>query len=110
MTIHIEEFNSIYFRGLLDLTIDKLNKVDIITRINNSGKTNLLEALLLLRNPCDFTNLLRVALMRDTNSYFTGVSIYESFINLFPRAYDEMTVVSDARCEGKRISYRLSGE
>ena len=110
MTIHIEEFDSIYFRGLLDLTIDKLNKINIITGINNSGKTNLLEALLLLRNPCDFTNLLHVALMRDTNTYFTGVSLYESFINLFPGSSDEMTVVLDARCEGKRISYRLSGE
>lgn len=84
MAIHIESINIGHFRGIHNLAVESLNHINIIAGDNNSGKTSVLEALLLLRNPNDFTNILRLARMRDTNTFFSGTPVYESFINLFP--------------------------
>ena len=36
------------FRGLSDVTVDKLSRINLVTGRNNAGKTTLLEAILLL--------------------------------------------------------------
>ena len=59
------------FRGMRDLTIPHLNHINIIAGDNNCGKTTLLEALLLLRDPTYFPNVLRVARERENmNSFY----------------------------------------
>lgn len=110
MANHIENIDIVHFRGIHSLMIDNLNQINIIAGDNNSGKTSVLEAMLLLRNPNDFTNILRIARMRDTNTFFSGTPVYESFINLFPRDIDKMEVALNAKCRGKSIAYKMHGE
>ena len=110
MANHIENIDIVHFRGIHSLAIDNLNHINIIAGDNNSGKTSVLEAMLLLRNPNDFTNILRIARMRDTNTFFSGTPVYESFINLFPRDIARMEVAMNAKCRGKNVAYKLLGE
>ena len=110
MAIHIECMKIGHFRGIHDLSINNLNHINIIAGDNNSGKTSVLEAILLLRSPNNFTNILRIARLRDTNVFFSGTSVYESFINLFPQDTPKMEVTINAICRGKSITYSLLGE
>lgn len=102
MPIHIETIDNIHFRGIYDLSVEALNHINIVTGDINSGKTSLLEAILLLRNPNDLTNILRIALVREVNDYFAGASVYGSFINLFPRHTKKLEVSINAKCKGKK--------
>jgi len=81
MTIIIKEVMIRSFRGLQDLTVKNLNHVNVIVGDNNSGKTSVLEALLVLRNPESLTNLIRITRQREFSLYRTPT--YEGFINLF---------------------------
>ena len=110
MAVHIEQMNIGHFRGIHNLSIDKLNHINIIAGDNNSGKTSVLEAMLLLRKPNDFTNILRIARMRDTNLFFSGTNLYESFINLFSQDMPKMQIAMSAICKDKKVVYRLFGE
>ncbi len=109
MAIHIESFKIGHFRGIHHLTVENLNHINIIAGDNNSGKTSVLEALLLLRNPNDFTNILRIARMRDMSVFFSGISVYESFINLFSKDTSKMEIALDAICNGEHVAYKLLG-
>jgi len=110
MAIHFESLNIGHFRGIHQLTVENLNHINIIAGDNNSGKTSVLEALLLLRNPNDFTNILRLARMRDTNIFMSGTSVYESFINLFPKDTPHMEIAIKAIYNGQPLAYRLYGQ
>lgn len=109
MAIKIENLNIERFRGIHNLEIEDLNHINIIAGDNNSGKTSVLEAILLLRNPNDFTNILRIARMRDTSILFSGTPIYENFINLFPKDSSNLTIELNAKCNGEIVSYILNG-
>ena len=91
MAIYIQNLHIQTFRGIWDLTAEHLNHINLIVGDNNCGKTSVLEALLMLRDPADFSNVLRVARLRDQdNSLFTGkASAYENFYNLFPQPSKE---------------------
>lgn len=52
------------FRGLNGLTMDDLSVVNIFFGANNSGKTSVLEALMLLSSPTDIGQVVRIALQR----------------------------------------------
>lgn len=110
MAIHIKSINIGHFRGIHNLAVENLNHINIIAGDNNSGKTSVLEAMLLLRNPSDFTNILRLARMRDTTTFFSGTPVYESFINLFPRDTSKKEIALYAICNGESVGYRLLGE
>ena len=110
MAIYIKNFNVDNFRGIHQLAVDKTNHVNIVVGDNNCGKTSVLEAMLLLRNPADFANVLRIARLR--NIYFMdGIpSIYEDFVNLFPKDDTEMTIAVNALYNNDFSTYCLSGE
>ncbi len=110
MAVHIESLKVSHFRGIHHLVVDNLNHINIIAGDNNSGKTSVLEALLLLRSPADFTNILRVARMRDTNIFLSGTSVYESFVNLFPQDASMMEIALNAVCKGENVAYELYGK
>lgn len=109
MAIHIESLKIEHFRGIHGLELENLNHLNIIAGDNNCGKTSVLEALLLLRNPNDFTNILRIARMRDMASYYSGISLYESFINLFPGDVGNKELAIEAVCCNQKIGCSLSG-
>ena len=96
MAIYIQKLYVQSFRGIRELRAEHLNHINLIVGDNNCGKTSVLEAVLLLRDPSDFSNILRVARLRDQDrSLFAGqVSAYESFCNLFSqgRVYDQRRV------------------
>ena len=58
MAIYIDSFNIYEFRGIKNLKLNSLNHVNIIAGDNNSGKTSILEAIALFKNPLDLYNLL----------------------------------------------------
>ena len=87
MAIHIESLQIEQFRGIHQLAISHLNHINLIAGDNNCGKTSFLEALLLLRNPRDFTNTLRIARLRDNLTMYSGTSTYESLLTLFPHDF-----------------------
>ena len=110
MAIHIESLEIGHFRGIHNLVVETLNHINIIAGDNNSGKTSVLEAILLLRNPSDFNNVIRLARMRDLNVFMSGTSVYESFINLFPKDNAKMEIELNAVYKGDSLTYRLYGE
>lgn len=110
MAIHIESLKIGHFRGIHHLAVENLNHINIIAGDNNSGKTSVLEAILLLRNPNDFTNILRLARMRDMNAFYSGNTVYESFINLFSQDTSRMEITLNAICKGEHVTYGLFGE
>lgn len=48
------------YRGIRNLKLDKLSRINLFAGINNSGKTSLLEAILLLARQNDFAGLIDV--------------------------------------------------
>ena len=114
MAIHIENLQIEQFRGIQQLSVPRLNHINLIAGDNNCGKTSFLEALLLLQNPEQFTNTLQVARMRDRFTMFGGATTYENLLALFPRSANiEETVrmISlRACCNGENIAYSLQGK
>jgi AAA15 family ATPase/GTPase len=51
--IHFTNIEIKQYKGILDLKINKINKINIFAGINNSGKSSLLEAIYLLGNGSD---------------------------------------------------------
>lgn len=113
MAIHIEDLEIERFRGIWQLSVPHFNHVNLIVGDNNCGKTSFLEALLLLRNPEDFTNILRIARMRDSLAMYGGISAYESLLALFPHSSNEeetaRMISLKARCRGEDVLYLLQG-
>lgn len=113
MAIHIENLKIEQFRGIRQLSVPHLNHINLIVGDNNCGKTSFLEALLLLRDPGDFTNTLRIARMRDSLAMYGGISAYESLLTLFPHSSNEEETARmlslQARCRGEDVLYTLEG-
>ena len=114
MAVYIENLQIEQFRGIQKLSIPHLNHINLVVGDNNCGKTSFLEALLLLRDPFDFTNTLRIARMRDTLTTYGGISVYEGLLTLFPHNFsfkEEMRMIAlTACCNGSNISYSLQGK
>lgn len=110
MSIYIKSMRIDCFRGIRGLAPENLNHVNIIAGDNNSGKTGILEAMLFLRDPKSFGNVLRVAQIRNRRFNFNSASVYENFISLFPgnAAIPEISI--SAECEGGRVAFSLIGE
>ncbi|HXM44624.1 MAG TPA: AAA family ATPase [Bryobacteraceae bacterium] len=53
------------FRGLQDLTLDNLGRVNLLVGPNNSGKTSVLEAISLFSRPLDLGAWLQAAYLRE---------------------------------------------
>lgn len=77
------------FRGLRDLTLERCGAVNLLVGANNSGKTSLLEALLLLANPLDIAQWEAAVALRRTwplaDVRFRGAERLDSLMWLFPR-------------------------
>jgi len=72
------------FRGLKNLEIDNLKRVNIFVGNNNAGKTSILEAIQIFLNPTEYTlYLISVGRERYKSSPFSGLSFIESMSWLF---------------------------
>lgn len=106
MAAYIQKLYVKSFRGISDLKAEHLNHINLIVGDNNCGKTSVLEAILLLRDPSDFSNVLRVARLRDQDhSLFAGrVSTYESFYHLFSQPPKEPMIHLSALIQTSGLS------
>jgi len=109
MAVYVERFGIKQFRGIGGLELEDLNHVNIIAGDNNSGKTSVLEAMLLLRNPKNFNNILRIARMRDNGSPSSTLPTFDNFINVFPRNSDPLEVSIDGVCMSKSVMVCIKG-
>lgn len=109
MAVYLEAVHVNSFRGIHELSVKELNHINIIAGDNNSGKTSILEALMFYRNPSEFSNVLRVARLRDVAPFFNSTTPYESFINLFPHNEEMMEISLAAKCKGDEIKIRIFG-
>lgn len=83
MAIYFKDLRIESFRGMKDLEILGLKDINIIAGNNNVGKTSVLEAISLLKNPHSFYEVLKTCLIREEVS--TTYDWYENFISMFPR-------------------------
>ena len=109
MAVHINELNVENFRSISDLIITDMNHVNILTGDNNCGKTSVFEAMLMLRHPEDFTNILRISRIRDAAVFSSGVPIYENFMDLFQRGSQDKKIGVAAACGDKKVECSLRG-
>lgn len=110
MSVYIKNVQIDRFRGIRKLKLDKLNHVNLIVGDNNSGKTSILEALLFLRNPATLSNVLRVARQREMAISSGNVTVYESFMCLFPRYDQTLEIKLSALRSEERVEFLLHGE
>lgn len=109
MAIRISEFTIHGFRGIQELNVHNLNHVNLIVGDNNCGKTSVLEALQLLRNPSSTTNIIRVARLRETARIYRS-SNYESFVDLFSKPSSNLCIDISAIAMGQKVRFQLAGE
>lgn len=60
----ISKLNIIHYRGICNLELKDLGRVNVFAGVNNSGKTTILEAIGLLSNPLERMNFAKWAFMR----------------------------------------------
>lgn len=98
------------FRGIKDLQVNNLGNVNLIVGDNNSGKTSVLEAIMLLRNTGEFSNILNVVRLRD-NGFFSPfrLSTFENFLYMFNPEHEEKTIEVEGKIKSKNIGVKVSG-
>lgn len=108
----IKSFQIEGFRGIQNLSVNKLNRVNLIVGDNNSGKTSVLEALQLLRNPSQLSNLYKVARLREgaLPVLLQLQPIYENVLYLFPHADERLSLGVSALLDDQPIGCFISGE
>lgn len=99
MAIYIKDLMIQSFRGIRNLNVKNFNHVNIIVGDNNCGKTSVLEAMLLLRNPGSMVNIVRMSRLREANIYRATTS-YEDFMNLFSKDVKEIKIDVSAQMDG----------
>ncbi len=110
MSIYINELKVNNFRGIKKLDLKNLRDVNIIVGDNNVGKTSLLESILILRNPMDFNNMIRISINREQNyRYMYPSNRFESLLNLFNKNND-LTIDLSAKLNNEIVSFNLNGE
>ena len=80
--IKLNEIEINKFRGISDLLLANVGEVNLIVGDNNCGKTSILEAIQLLRDPTNVNNALRVARIRDSYMGFSRLPIFDNFVNM----------------------------
>lgn len=108
MSIYIDSISIREFRGIKDLELSRLSHINIIAGDNNSGKTSILEAISLLKNPTDLYNLFKVSRMREENMIFSSMPFFDSFLNMLPQ--DTMHLGIETKGKIGNISLDVYGE
>ncbi|MEA5509166.1 AAA family ATPase [Crocosphaera sp. UHCC 0190] len=75
------------FRGIRDLELNDLGRINLFVGINNCGKTSVLEAISLYCNPLNLREWYTISRQRENESKFSYLSIPDSITLLFPYDY-----------------------
>lgn len=97
------------FRGIKNLKIDRMNKVNIVVGDNNCGKTSLLEAIELLGSSQLAGDAYWVARQREILSQSSN-SLYENFMCMFPHDVREWEIKISGTYNRQEILYRIQGK
>lgn len=108
MAIYTDSLKILEFRGIKNLKLNGLNHVNIIAGDNNSGKTSILEAISLFKNPLDVYNVLKTSRIREDLPYFYTSTLFDSFINMLPQ--DSLRMAVSASGPIGEIDLELAGE
>jgi len=107
----LSTFSMMRFRGLRDLTLAGLGRINLLVGANNSGKTSTLEALSLFCRPLDAANWRETARRREIKSSRTPES--EPLKWLFPQAihaaeanHPAIILCGEGSFEGRRVMAR----
>jgi AAA15 family ATPase/GTPase len=108
--IYLKNFKVTSFRGIKNLEVEDIGNINIIVGDNNSGKTSVLEAIMLLRNTKEFTNVVSVARLRE-NSFYSPfrTSVYDNFLFMFDQTTDIMKIGVEGNISGKEVGMNLTG-
>ncbi len=99
------------YRGIKNLKIDGLKRINLVVGDNNCGKTSVMEALQLLRTSGSLANVYRIARQRDSLAVSASNSIFDSFLCMFPKGNDnELCVRVLGMCNEKKIEVELTGK
>lgn len=108
--IYLEEFKTKQFRGIKDLKISNLGNINIIVGDNNSGKTSVLEAMMLLRNTYEFSNVLNIIRLRENGFYSPfRMNSYDNFLYMFNPEAEEKRIEVEGVVTGKLVGVSLYG-
>lgn len=89
MNKHFSEINIGRFRGLKDLYLPNLRKINVLLGDNNSGKTSLLEAIQILAEP-SFRHIINICSSRSRSNFiFSDLS---RLMYAFPRDEEKMSM------------------
>ncbi len=110
MAIHLKSFCIDGFRGITDLNVEALSHINIIVGDNNSGKTSVLESLMMFECLSSPSSIYNVARLRDklSSSYYPPV--FEGFLNLFCKEKAERNIIAQGVFDKFEAGYQLSGE
>jgi len=104
----IQTFRIDSFRGLREVALDDVGRVNLIVGGNNSGKTSILEALAVFSSPADISEWASIARLREVRALVirdSGLSAVDAMLWLFPHqsgydfARDTMEIAMSATGE-----------
>ena len=100
------------FRGIRNLTVEKLGPINLVVGDNNCGKTSVLEAIQLFRSAGSggLANIYKIARQRESMFGVNTNSIYENFICMFTRNEDDLVIDICANMNIRQVSYRITGK
>lgn len=98
------------FRGINNLKIDNLNRINLFVGDNNCGKTSVMEAVQLFRTSELLGNIYTIARQRESIFWMNSNSLYENFICMFPHDGSDLEIRVSGVCNGKDMSYSVMGK
>ncbi len=84
----ISKINIEHFRGLNDLSLDNLSRVNVFAGVNNAGKTSVLEAVRLMSNPSHIGQLISLSALRASGTQYRKNTI-NYLLSLFQKDVDK---------------------
>lgn len=108
--VFLKNFSINQFRGIHGLNVKGLGDINLIVGDNNSGKTSVLEAVMLLRSTSAFSNILNVVRLRD-NGFFSPfrLSVFENFLYMFNPESDEKNIEVEGLIGDTSVGIKVSG-
>ena len=99
------------YRGIHDLDLGELGKVNIIAGANNTGKTSLLEIIQSLKAPCKLQSW-RLVGKREENDIYRATNVYDTMKTLFPvdTGIDENVIKYQVVNDGEEYQIELVKE
>ena len=109
--IYLSEYNVDAYKGVSGLEMKNLGDVNILTGDNDSGKTSVLESVMLLKNNDDILNVLKTADIRNSNyTVENRLAKFNSFFFMFNAAAEpEKKISVNGMMKDKPVSFELTG-